>query len=108
MLKKFHGNKKPYLIRISCAAVVFILTMLAFFPVFKPLSYILQLNFGAAGAKLISDFSLITLAVVLINILVAYFFGRIYCSVICPFGILQDILGTIFRRKSGALSLIHI
>ncbi len=102
MLKNFHGNKKPYLIRISCAAVIFVLTTLAFFPAFKPLAYVLQLNFGAAGAKLISDFSLITLAVVLINILVAYFFGRIYCSVICPFGILQDILGTIFRRKSGA------
>ena len=101
MLKNFHGNKKPYLIRISCAAVVFVLTTLAFFPAFKPLAYVLQLNFGAAGAKLISDFSLITLVIVLANILIAYFFGRIYCSVICPLGILQDILGSIFRRKSG-------
>ena len=102
MFKSFRGNKKPYLIRISLAAIIFILTVAAFLPQLKPLSYMLQLNFGAALAKLIADFYVITLVIVLLNLAIAFFFGRFYCSVICPFGILQDMIGTLFRRKSGA------
>lgn len=102
MFKEFKGNKKPYFIRLSAAAVMFVITILAFLPVCKPLAYVLQLNFGAAVAKLIADFSIITLSIVLVNLLAAFVFGRFYCSVICPFGVLQDIIGSIFRRKSGA------
>ena len=102
MFKKFRGNKKPYFIRLAVAAVMFIITVLAFLPLSKPLAYILQMNLGAAAAKLIADFSIITLSIVLVNLLAAFVFGRFYCSVVCPFGILQDIIGSIFRRKSGA------
>ena len=102
MFKKFRGNKKPYIVRLSVAAIIFVITILAFIPNFKPAAYLLQFNLGAAAAKLIADFSVITLSIVLINILLAFFFGRFYCSVICPFGILQDIIGSMFRRKSGA------
>ena len=102
MFKKFRGNKKPYFIRLAVAAVMFIITVLAFLPLSKPLAYILQMNLGAAAAKLIADFSIITLSIVLVNLLAALVFGRFYCSVVCPFGILQDIIGSIFRRKSGA------
>ena len=102
MFKKFRGNKKTYFIRLAVAAVMFIITVLAFLPLSKPLAYILQMNLGAAAAKLIADFSIITLSIVLVNLLAAFVFGRFYCSVVCPFGILQDIIGSIFRRKSGA------
>ena len=102
MFKSFRGNKKPYFIRLSFAVVFFVFAVLAFLPYSKLPAYVLQLNFGAAAAKLIADFSLITLAIVVLNILAAFLFGRFYCSVICPFGILQDIIGAIFRRKSGA------
>ena len=101
MFKNFRGNKKPYLIRIGFAVVFFLITLSAFLISFKPAVYIMQFNFAPALAKLIADFSIITIAIVLINIILAFGFGRFYCSVFCPFGILQDIIGGIFKRKCG-------
>ena len=101
MLKKFRGNKKPYIIRIAFAILIFILSILAFLPDYKPFTTIMALNLGPAIAKWISDFSTVTLIVVLLHLAIAFLFGRFYCSTVCPFGILQDIIGGIFRRKSG-------
>lgn len=105
MFKKFRGNKKPYLVRLGFAAVFFAIALSAFLgsygSAFKPSAYIMSFNFGPALAKLLVDFSIITLIIVLINVLLAFAFGRFYCSVFCPFGILQDIIGGVFRRKSG-------
>lgn len=43
--------------------------------------------------------------IVVVQLLLAFFFGRIYCSVICPAGILQDIINRIFcigkKKKKG-------
>ena len=101
MFKNFRGNKKPYLIRLGTTALFFVIILAAFISSFKPAAYIMQFNFAPAFAKLIVNFSTITLAVVLVNILLAFAFGRFYCSVFCPLGILQDIIGSVFRRKSG-------
>lgn len=101
MFKKFRGNKKAYIIRIFFAALIFILSILAFLPDYKPFTAIMELNPGPAVAKWISDFSIITLIVVLLHFAIAFLFGRFYCSTVCPFGILQDIIGGIFNRKSG-------
>ena len=109
MFKKFRGNKKPYLIRLGFAAIFFVITIVAFLSGFKPLAYVMSFSFGPVLAKVIVDFSVITLAIVLVNLLLAFAFGRFYCSVFCPFGILQDIIGSIFRRKSGkAPNLFYI
>ena len=107
MFKKFRGNKKPYIIRLSIAFVMFTVTVLAFTPFCKPLAYVLQLNFGTACAKLIMNFSIVTLLIVIVNMLAAFLFGRFYCSVVCPFGILQDIIGALARRKSGKTKNLH-
>ena len=109
MFKKFRGNKKPYLIRLGFAVIFFAISLAAFLCGFKPLAYIMSFSFGPALAKVIVDFSIITLVIVLVNLLLAFAFGRFYCSVFCPFGILQDIIGSIFRRKSGkAPNLFYI
>lgn len=102
------GNKKPYFIRIFFAIILFSISLMAFIPNFKPLTHIYKLNFAPALASCIISFSLLTLIVVLINLFVAWFFGRFYCSTLCPFGILQDIIGGIFKRKSGQAKNLSI
>ncbi len=98
---KFRGNKKPYIIRITCTILLFTLELLAFLPAGKPLAGLIQFNIAPAAARVITDFSITAIIIVGINLLAAFFFGRFYCSVFCPFGILQDIVGTFFRRKTG-------
>ncbi len=98
---KFRGNRKPYFIRITAAALFFTAEIFAFLPAGKFLSGLLAFNFAPAAARLAADFSFTALIIVLVNLLIAFLFGRIYCSVFCPFGILQDIIGAVFRRKSG-------
>ena len=98
---KFRGNKKPYLIRVTAAALFFAAEIFAFFPAGRFLTGLLSFNFAPAAARLITDFSITALLIVAANFLIAFFFGRFYCSVFCPFGLLQDIIGTIFRRKTG-------
>ena len=48
----------------------------------------------------LSDFSLGAGAALLIILLLTAIFGRIYCSVLCPLGILQDVMSLFrFRRR---------
>jgi len=61
----------------------------------------LQIQFGPALLKCLAAFSIGTLAVVLGIALVTFFFGRFYCSMLCPFGILQDVIGFLSRRKAA-------
>ena len=98
---KFRGNKKPYLIRVTAASLFFLAEILAFFPVGKSIAGLLSFSFAPAAARLAADFFVTALIIVAVNLLIAFFFGRFYCSVFCPFGLLQDIIGVIFRRKTG-------
>ena len=106
MFKKFRGNKKAYIIRIFFAALIFILSILAFLPDYKPFTAIMELNPGPAVAKWISDFSIITLIVVLLHFAIAFLFGRFYCSTVCPFGILQDIIGGILLSFFASFAIL--
>lgn len=91
-------NKNLYKSRIAAAGIIFVLTILAFtgsIPTF------LHIQLGPQIASLFANFSLVGVIVILSTLLLTLIFGRLYCSTICPFGILQDIIGTIFTRKSG-------
>ncbi len=98
---KFRGNKNPYLIRVTAASLFFIAEILAFLPVGKSIAGLLSFSLAPAAARLVADFSITALIIVAVNLLIAFFFGRFYCSVFCPFGLLQDIIGVLFRRKTG-------
>ncbi|MFC2118788.1 4Fe-4S binding protein, partial [Bacteroidota bacterium] len=52
---------------------------------------ILFLQFVPSFIKFVNLFSLAAFGFIVVFIL-SLFFGRIYCSTICPFGILQDII----------------
>ncbi len=44
--------------------------------------------------------------VVLVLIILTFAFGRIYCSVICPLGVFQDVAAWVGKREKNALILI--
>ena len=86
-------NRIPYLLRVLFAALFFIAVCLAFagFSGFAP-------TVKAQLFPAIDGNVWMTVAVI---VLLTVLFGRFYCSVVCPFGILQDIIAFISRRKSN-------
>jgi ferredoxin len=92
--------------RVFIALVFFIFTTLIFID-FRDLftenhvNYIVFLQFAPSLLKFITIFALSALGFFVI-ILLTVFFGRVYCSTICPLGILQDLFGRagkLFKKK---------
>ena len=85
-------------IRISLACVCFVLITL----LFLDFTGTLHTWFGWL-AKIQFLPALLSLNVVVLLVLVALtlIFGRIYCSVICPLGVFQDIVSWISERRKG-------
>jgi Polyferredoxin len=83
-------------VRLALASLVFILTCLLFVnlgtSVSANLSWLAQIQLAPA---ILSG----SLAVVLGLVLTTLLFGRIYCSVICPLGLLQDLIGRLGRSR---------
>lgn len=87
-------------IRIAVAAVMFVL----FFGVgigVSQLNAVLVTQFGPGLLSLTSVFFVDTLAAVLIIVVATLLFGRIYCSILCPLGILQDGIAFLAQRIKG-------
>ena len=87
-------------VRIAAAAVMFVL----FFGVglgVSQLNAVLVTQFGPGLLRLTSGLFLGTLAAVLMIAVVTLLFGRIYCSVLCPLGILQDGIAFLAQRIKG-------
>ncbi len=87
-------------IRIAVAAVMFVL----FFGVglgVSRLNAVLVTQFGPGLLSLTSVFFVDTLAAVVLIAAVTLLFGRIYCSVLCPLGILQDGIAFLAQRIKG-------
>ena len=87
-------------IRIAVAAVMFVL----FFAVglgITRLNAVLVTQFGPGLLSLSSAFFVDTLAAVVLIAAVTLLFGRIYCSVLCPLGILQDGIAFLAQRIKG-------
>ena len=76
-------------VRIAAAAVMFVLFAAVAVGV-RPLDAILITQFGPGLLRLTSGLFLVTLAAVVLIAAATLLFGRIYCSVLCPLGILQD------------------
>lgn len=83
-------------IRITLATVVFVLITLLFLDVTGTLhaylGWLAKIQFWPA-------FYALNVGIVAALILLTLVFGRIYCSVICPLGIMQDIISNIHGRR---------
>lgn len=91
--------KSIYKIRLSIAIIIFILSILGLLGLFYPIK-IFDIQFMPLFQRVISDFSILAISLLLGLILLTLLFGRLYCSLLCPFGIMQEIICLIFKRKN--------
>lgn len=91
------NGKKIFRIRQVAAGVVFLLAVAGILGLFYGVK-VFDIQLMPVVQKLIIDFSIVTLVLFLILAVLTFVFGRIYCSLICPFGILQEIVG-FFKNK---------
>ena len=85
-------------IRITAALIVAILCIAGFLGLFYPVK-IFNFNLVPLIQKIIIDFTVVSGILLLLLIAITLIFGRIYCSTICPLGLLQEFFLLLFRRK---------
>ena len=95
------ANKKStlYRIRVFTAVIAAVLFLAAFTGLFYPIK-IFDLQFGALLQRVFIDFSVSALALTLFILILTLLFGRLYCSTLCPLGLVQEFIG-IFKKKSS-------
>lgn len=101
-------NKNLYVLRNSLAVVIFIITTFAFMCCFPGIDKVLYLQLGPQIVKTLKNFSLYSAIIILFFFLLTFLFGRFYCSIICPFGLIQDFIGFILKKKTGKASNFYI
>ena len=84
-------------IRMILAAVFFILITLLFLDFTGTLHHWLG---WMAKVQFLPAVMALNVVVVVVLIALTLVFGRIYCSVICPLGVLQDVLARLRRKKN--------
>ena len=94
-------NKIVYIIRLFISAIVLICCFLAFTTTFSFLAKFFLLQLGPGIASLAVSFSVTVLVAVLAILIFTFLFGRFYCSVICPLGILQNFINFFSLKKSN-------
>ena len=86
-------NKKNwYRIRLIIAILVFLTAAAGILGIFYPVR-IFDIQFMPLLQRVIIDFSVIALVLLFFLTGLTLICGRIYCSLICPFGIFQEIIG---------------
>lgn len=91
--------KNIYKIRLTIGITIFILSILGITGLFYPVK-IFDIQFMPLFQRLITDFSIIAAILFLGIVLITLLFGRLYCSLLCPFGIMQEIFALIFKKKN--------
>lgn len=79
----------PYKLRLTITGAVGILSILAICGLFYPFRF-MDIQFTPLLQRLIFDFSILASVLFGVVIVLTLLFGRFYCSMICPFGILQE------------------
>lgn len=88
--------KKLYKIRLAVALVVLLATILAVVG-FYPFKF-LDIEFTPLFQRAVYDYSIFAISLFVGLILFTIFFGRLYCSTLCPFGILQEVFAIIYSK----------
>ncbi len=89
--------KKVYKTRLIIAIVVLFLTILGIYGVFYSVT-IFDIQILPLVQRVIIDFSILALSLLTGIIILTVLFGRIYCSLLCPLGIIQELAGMFFFR----------
>ena len=81
--------KKAHKIRIIIITFILIASILAFWGLY-PFKF-LDVELGALIQRLSVNYSIAALALFLSLFILTLLFGRVFCSLLCPFGILQEL-----------------
>ncbi|MCL2334448.1 MAG: 4Fe-4S binding protein, partial [Endomicrobia bacterium] len=89
-----------YRIRLAIAFCAAVLFLAAFFWAVYPLK-IFDLQLGPLLQRIFTDFSVTALVLASAILIITFLLGRLYCSAICPLGILPEIAGIFKKKNSG-------
>jgi ferredoxin len=99
---RYPGNKKPRIFRIIFASAIFACFLFIFLADVKigrsATTVLLFLQFTPSAIRFFQDAALPAAYGFLTILLLTLFFGRVYCSMLCPLGILQDIVIFVKQR----------
>ncbi len=86
--------------RTALAVLVGTACVAAFAGKFYPVR-IFDMQLTALLQRVMVDFSVAAVILLSLLLVLTLLFGRIYCSTLCPFGLMQELLMTVLRRKTG-------
>lgn len=91
-----------YKTRLLVAISFLLLSVVGIYAIFYPVK-IFDIQFLSVFQRVFIDFSLLSLLLLLFIIVLTLLFGRLYCSLFCPLGIMQEILCFLFQKyaKNG-------
>ncbi|MCR4662634.1 MAG: 4Fe-4S binding protein [Endomicrobiaceae bacterium] len=93
-------NKLIYRLRLSLSALVLVISFLAFTSSFSFFAKFFVIHLGPVIASLVASFSITVLISFLVILIFTFLFGRFYCSLICPLGILQNFINFFSLKNS--------
>ena len=99
-------KKYAYKIRLGIAGIVFavaLFAILGFYPI-----KIFDMQFTALLQRAFTMPSYAVVVLLLTVILFTIAFGRFYCSIICPFGILQEFAAFLLRHKKQNEKILNL
>ncbi len=85
-------------VRLFIAFTVAILCVVGFLGIFYPIK-IFDIELTPLLQRTITDFSIFAAILLALVFIVTFIFGRIYCSTVCPLGLIQELCLLIYHRK---------
>lgn len=92
----------PYKIRLTVAGIVLLLSILAVCGLFYPVKF-MDIQFTPLLQRTVCDFSILAVCLSSGILLFTLLFGRFYCSIICPFGILQEFIALLRSKRKNTI-----
>ncbi len=90
-------NKIYRYLLVVLSAVFGLLCIVAFAGLFYPVAF-LDIEFVPLLQRLLVDFSVVAAVLAAVLLVLTFVFGRLYCSLLCPLGLLQELMVSAFHR----------
>lgn len=91
--------KSLYKVRVALASIIFVLSIFGILGFLYPL-HVFDVQFLPLLQRIFVDFSAVALFLIIAIVTLTLLFGRLYCSILCPLGILQEFIGFLFKKEN--------